>query len=224
MRKPDRRQLLMIARSAFFVLLAINISYYTWISIHRQPMRMNLPPVPEGVGELKLIREREAEMLQTGGDLGVGSDCYSLGPFQTQTDLRRAANAMAPYVAASRQRQEQQVVDRGFWVYLPAVETRERALNQARALSEAGLKDYYVVTAGDRENTVSLGLFRDENNALRRQAALIALGFDAQVMRRREETRVFWFDYRRTSEASAPWQAVVASSANIQRRPVPCFR
>ncbi len=226
--EPVRRSFnwLFSIRVVFFVLLAGNLGFYAW-SLSQKPRQsasVQLPVADPGVPELQLIREREEQLLVSGGDLGGGTGCFALGPFQTQTDLLRAFNAMAPFVAQSRQRQEVQTIDRGFWVYLQAVSTREEALNLARDLSLAGLKDYYVVTAGDRENTVSLGLFREEANALRRQSALLALGFDAQMTRRTEEALVFWLDYRRDETKTAPWERVVASNPSVSQRPIACFR
>ncbi|MEM9532624.1 MAG: SPOR domain-containing protein [Pseudomonadota bacterium] len=220
------RTWLWMLRGVFFVLLLANLAYYAFAARAPRPASVApAPPIPSGVAELKLIREREAEMLVVDGNLGgnITSECFALGPFQTQSDLRRAAQAMSPFVAASRQRQEQRSVDRGFWVYLPAVATREEAISQARSLSEAGLNDYYVVTGGDRENTVSLGLFRDQSNAMRRQRAVQSLGFEAQITRRQEEAVVYWLDYRRGGD-EAPWQAVVASLNDVGHKPVPCFR
>lgn len=217
---------MIVVRVLVFALLAANLGYCAWsLSQPSKPVVEAPPPSPE-VKPLVLIREREEQLLREGGDLGSGmdSDCYALGPFQTQADVRRVANAMATTVAQSRQRQQMQTLDRGFWVYLPAVSTREDALNLARELSAAGLKDYYVVTAGDRENTVSLGLFKEETNAVRRQAALQALGFDAQITRRREEALVYYFDYRRAEGVVPPWERVVASNSSVTHRPIPCFR
>ncbi len=216
---------LWILRGVFFALLLGNMGYYAFSATENRSASMILPPLPSGVAELKLIAEREAEMLVTDGDLGgtITSECFSLGPFTNQSDLRRAAQAMSSFVAASRQRQDQRLVDRGFWVYLPAVATREEAINQARSLSDAGLNDYYVVTGGDRENTVSLGLFREQSNAMRRQRSLQALGFEAEIARRQEEAVRYWLDYRRGGD-EVPWQEVVASLSNVSQKPIPCFR
>ncbi|MFK7957898.1 MAG: SPOR domain-containing protein [Lysobacterales bacterium] len=219
------RSWLWVLRGGFFLLLLANLAYYAVNASQTRRSPVALPPLPIGVAELQLIAEREAEMLVTDGDLGgtITSECFALGPFTNQSDLRRSAQALSPYVAASRQRQDQRLVDRGFWVYLPAVATREEAINQARSLSEAGLNDYYVVTGGDRENTVSLGLFRDQSNAMRRQRSLQGLGFQAEIARRQEEAVVYWLDYRRAGE-EAPWQGVVASLTSVSHKPVPCFR
>ena len=218
----------MLVRSLFFLLLAANIGYYAWQTVYN-PVRAREVPVVQDVPRLTLLREREEQLLaSTDVSLGAGAlgdtTCFSLGPFSTQADLRRAFNGIAPYVENSRQRQSIQTQDRGFWVYLPAVPSREDALAVARDLSIAGLRDYYVVTAGNDENTVSLGLFRELANAQRRQATLRAIGYDPQLIRRTDESLVYWLDYSRAEDTQPPWQRVVASNANVTHRPIPCFR
>ncbi len=218
----------MIFRLFFFVLLAANIGWYAW-TITQQDDAATVKTLPELPGQpLLLLKEREQQLLsgQTveGGEDGDNETCYSLGPFTNQADVRKAFNVIAPAVDRTRQRQALQTQDRGFWVYLPAVESREAALMQARELSAMGVRDYYVVTTGDNENTVSLGVFRDEANARRRQSGLERLGFDAKVDRRTEETLFYWLDYAKAAGVEPPWERVVASTPNVDHRPINCFR
>lgn len=220
----------MLIRATVILLLIGNLAYVGWREYHRtgefEPVAID--PLA-GTPELVLLREREdamlaGEMVPSREDLALASNCFALGPFSNEADLRRAFNALAPYVASSRERQTVETQDRGFWVYLPAVDTREEALRLARELSAAGLRDYYVVTAGAQENTISLGLFRLEDNARRRLEALRTLGFEATMARRTEESRAYWLDYAATADAQPPWERVVASSPGVARRPIPCFR
>lgn len=211
------------------LLLLANIAHYAWRTVKGDVAQdTDTTEVPTGP-PLVLLSEREEALLTatdvdlSGGALGETS-CFSLGPFSNQADMRRAFNVMAPYAERSRQRQTVETRDRGYWVYLPAVENREEALQTAQDLAVTGLRDYYVVTVGEQENTISLGLFREEENARRRQSALQTLGFDAQIARRTEETVNYWLDYSRLPESTPPWELVVASNAGVEHRPIPCFR
>jgi len=184
--------------------------------------------LPQGP-RLVMLKEREQQLLARASEnevetSGIDTGCFSIGPFQTQADVRLAFNTLASFVEKSRQRQLNQTQDRGFWVYLPAVETREQALGLARDLAAVGISDYYVVTAGDQENTVSLGLCREEGKARRRQASLNTLGFDARVAQRTEETVVYWLDYSVAFDKIPPWERVVASRTGLDRRQIQCFR
>ena len=210
----------------FFTVLALNIGYYAVRGMNAEPPEREISITAPGVPKLVLIREREEDLLSTEGDLGNGSStgCYAIGPFRTQSDLRVAFNQLAPVIKRSRQRQEVRNIDRGYWVYLPAMQSRIDALNVARELSQIGLQDYYVVTAGTNENTISMGLYRDEENARKRQGALVRLGYEAQMSRRLEETLVYWLDYRENEPDDTRWRQIIAGRQNIDRKPVPCFK
>ena len=127
----------------------------------------------------------------------VDTLCETIGPFATQSSLQRALDVIGARVL--RAEFHEQIVEntRGYWVHLTAYESRESALEAARQLNAASVRDYYVVTSGDHENTVSLGLFRSRDHALQRQAQIAALGFSARLEERAEVTRQFWIDYER---------------------------
>ncbi len=194
----------MIARAVFLLMLALNLAMGGWWYVH-----LTRPPAPAPRSDaptLLLLHEREAQAMAdaaaavavtSGGD----SVCETVGPFATQSSLQRALDLIGAQ-ALRAQFQEQSVENtRGYWVYLPAYENRESALKAARQLNAASVRDYYVVTAGDHENTVSLGLFRNRENASQRQTQIAALGFPARLEQRTEVTRQYWIEYERGSEA-----------------------
>jgi len=194
----------LIARAIFLLLLALNLAMGAWWYVH-----LSAPPPPEPVSDtptLVLLHEREAQAMEeaaTAATTAAAGDtvCETIGPFATQSSLQRALDLIGAQ-ALRAQFQEQSVENtRGYWVYLPAYESREAALKSARQLNAASVRDYYVVTAGDHENTVSLGLFRSRENASQRQAQIAALGFPARLEERTEVTRQFWIDYERGSDA-----------------------
>jgi hypothetical protein len=86
------------------------------------------------------------------------------------------------------------------------------------------VRDYYVVTAGDQQNTISLGLFRDQGNAERRRAEIAALGFDPQSIARTEELPVYWLDYATDREHPLDWRSKLgAGAAALREQPIECF-
>src|SRR5690606_24087814 len=89
------------------------------------------------------------------GATSVDDACRSIGPFATQSDMRSAMKAIGPLARRVQYRNARSTQSRGYWVYLPAVNSREEALGVARTLSSKGVRDYYVVTAGEQQNTVS---------------------------------------------------------------------
>jgi hypothetical protein len=120
--------------------------------------------------------------------------CLAIGPFATPQDLRNARQAVGPQATRMRSRQEQTSQSSGYWVYLPASGSRALALEQARQLGARHIQDYFVVSAGDQPNTVSLGLFKDPANARKRRDEVVAAGFPARMSERIETTPEYWLD------------------------------
>lgn len=215
----------MFYRLLFLLLVAFNIGVAAWLAFGRAPAAALPPATDPGVPELKLLSERAGALPVAPESRAARSSdrCESIGPFPTQADMRTAMQALTPHVPRIQYREEQTRQSRGFWVYLPALPTRDAALATARALSAKDVRDYYVVTAGDQQNTISLGLFHDSVNADKRRAEIAALGFAAQVSERVETLPVYWVDFAQPQQAGFRWQAWVPGRPDLQTRPVDCF-
>ncbi|MBA8885097.1 SPOR domain-containing protein [Dokdonella fugitiva] len=191
----------MFVRALFMLLLALNIGGACWLAFANRPPADVAPATDPGVPRLELLAERDgddhaelASAPESPADL-ANDQCRRFGPFPTQADARAAMTALTPLTKRIRVREEHATQTRGYWVYLPAMPTREQALATARALAAKSVHDYYVVTAGDQQNTISLGLFRDQGNAERRRAEIAALGFSPKVNTRTEDLPVYWLDF-----------------------------
>ena len=128
-------------------------------------------------------------------------------------------DALLPKVERIQFREVEATELRGYRVYLPAAADRAQALATARALSAKGIADYYVVTAGDQINTVSLGIFRDLDNATKRRDEVVKLGYNAVVEPRTEPVKQWWIDL-----AAAPgfdWKSVLGD-APLKAVAAPC--
>lgn len=147
--------------------------------------------------------------------------CLALGPFATPHDLQQARNALTPYTKRTRSRQEQVSQSRSWWVYLPASSNREQAIAMTRQLADKGINDYFVVSGGDQPNTVSLGLFRDQDNARRRRTQIAAAGFAARIAERTETVPQYWLDLV-TNRSDLDWRSRVRS-AGVGSHSTSCF-
>lgn len=217
----------MLARVLLLFLLATNIGVAAWWWLRPPPQALRHSPIEPGVPTLELLGDRgegEAAAPQT-PQLALPTPrqtlrCQRIGPFLTQGDLRRAVGALTPIVQRIQFRETRAVARRGYWVYLPAQGSREAALATARELSARGLQDYYVVTAGDRENTLSLGLFREQSNARQRLADVQALGFNAEMSERNEEVPNYWIDIAAAQQTD--WRSVLGSYGGIEATEIAC--
>lgn len=181
-----------------------------------QPPASAPPELPAEWPRLVLVTEAAPATAEA-------EKCFSIGPLPSLLAQQRAEDRLRPVASLIRTRQTVSERDRGWWVYLPAG-SRSQALDLTRQLAERGLEDFFVVTRGEMENVVSVGLFERIENARSRQRQIRDAGFNAQMEIRRESTPQFWVDYRAESGLETPWPFIVEASPGAQHRAIPCFR
>lgn len=221
----------MLSRIVVLVLLVMNLGVGLWWWLRTPPPEPVVASAEPGVPSLQLLSELalagdappdEAESVGPPKPLSApeARECLKLGPWVTQVDLRRAMNVLKPAVNRIQFRETREVIRRGYRVFLASPGSREEALASARELSARGLTDYYVVTAGDDQNSISLGLFRDENNANTRLRQVRAQGFDAQMEPRNDELPQYWIDI--DVDQGVDWRALLGRQGDIGTESIPC--
>lgn len=219
----------MFVRLLFLLLVALNLGAGAWLAFGRAPVRAFPPATDSGVPELRLLPEaRRAHATAPATEEAAGvarlrDTCETLGPFTTTVDMRAVLQTLSPHVARIQYREEQVSRSHGYWVYLPATASREAALDEARRLAAKGINDYYVVTAGDAQNTISLGLFNDQSNARNRLTKVQALGFPARIEKRIDMEPAYWVDYAVPAGSGFHWQTWVPGRSDLQSKPIDCF-
>ena len=213
-------------RLAVLILLLLNCAaaaLAVWRAHAQRPLvTARLPGVPE----LRLLRDAmpvapASAVTARAAAVATTAQCLDLGPFTTQAEMHQAFAALAPRVPRIQYSVAESAVSRGWWVYL-AAPSRAQALVQASALAARGLHDYYVITAGDRQNSISLGLFQEPANAQRRLAQVRALGFPAQLRQRVEQVPQYHIEFQLPATPGFAWQALVAHPNILDARPRAC--
>lgn len=222
----------MFVRLVFLLLVALNLGAAAWLLFGRAPARAFPPATDPGVPELRLwsdvakaapARYPVPVAPSSAAAQAKGDTCTTLGPFTNAADMRAAMQALSPHVARIQYREEQVSRSHGYWVYLPAAPSREAALDDARRLAAKGIHDYYVVTAGDTQNTISLGLFNDQANADRRLATVTSEGFPARVAERVDSAPAYWLDYAVPPGDAFDWRAWLPDRGDLRAKPIDCI-
>ena len=118
--------------------------------------------------------------------------CAQIGPFRNEDDARNFANTHAQRMSLSVDiRQVPAAPD--YRVFLPPFASRELATSTQETLRAAFAAnnlaiDTYLVPRGELENSIALGLFSEQRNALNVQQQMLSLGY--QVVVRTEEKQV----------------------------------
>lgn len=240
----------MVLRLLFVLLIALNIAVGAWLLLGQNDTHARFSTDP-GVPKLRLLSELPPPATMVAQAASVASPapatapsstvaantsapaastnanalsytCMALGPFATQEDLRIARNALNAQVQRMRARQEQTTQSRGWWVHLPPSPNHAAALAQARQLGARNIQDYFVVSAGDNQNTVSLGLFKDPANARKRRDEIVAAGFQVQMNERTETVPEYWLDLIPTDSKHFDWRSRIHDLA-IGSHSTGCF-
>lgn len=215
-------------RAVILLLVCMNLGVASWWTWHREPPVPRLPATERGIASLKLLSEAESppalpaadELAAAPDALDAAAYCLSIGPFQTPADLRKAMNVLIPLVSRIQFRETPATAVRGYRVFLPAAGSRAQALATARELAAKGITDYYVVTAGDQQNTVSLGVFRDLDNAKQRHDQIAALGYNNVMEPRTEDVPQWWIDVATATEFD--WRSLLPDP-ELTAQPAACF-
>ena len=219
----------MFPRAIALLLVMMNLGALAWWSLHANERPLPVPSVQAGVAPLVLLSESEiARQHGSSDELDAAPDpmsatprCQSIGPLATPADLRRAMNTLTPLVGRIQYRQVHGSALHGYRVFIPALDSRDAALEAARKLAAKDIKDYYVVTSGVQENTISLGLFRDLVNAEKRRDEVRALGFDARLEPRVDDAQQFWIDVAIARDFD--WSQHLTGYTGLAAKDIACF-
>jgi hypothetical protein len=131
--------------------------------------------------------------------------CLEWGSF-TLADAPRAEKALEPLALGTRLGQRRTEETAGWWVFIPPQGSRQAALKKAAELKALGVDDYFIVQEESEHRwAVSLGVFRSEDSAQARLAALRGQGVrTAQVGPRETLVPKVWLQVK---SVDAPLQA-----------------
>jgi hypothetical protein len=116
----------------------------------------------------------------------VASVCLEWGAL-IGADAARAEQALEPLALGAKLTQRKQEDITGFWVYVPPLASRQVATQKAGELKRLGVDDYFVVPDDPKwRNAISLGVFKTEEAAKARLAALRAKGVKSATVGARE--------------------------------------
>lgn len=238
----------MLIRALIVLLLVLNLGVAAWwLSRPMTPASPPLPAQPAGVPRLQLSGEPGAavttarsvspavapvQAVSVAAEAGGSRDsvavsdapasrCYALGPFADAASTQAALTRITGQTTRRRTREAPGSGASGYNVFLPPSADREIAQALAQRIGAAGFDDYLVINSGDQLNGIALGRYRSRESAERRQSALTAAGFAAQLQPIGQEGATqWWLEVEAAADASGP--QLKASAASAQSRSLDC--
>lgn len=187
-------------RVLFLLLLLANVAFFAW-SRFVSPADANADPAPLArqiepekmkivpPGELPPVSARPAPPAPAVPPPPVAvAKCMEWGSF-TLAAAPRAEKALEPLALGSRLAQRRTEEQAGWWVFIPPQAGRAGALKKAGELKALAIDEYFIVQdEGPHRWAISLGVFRTEEGAHLRLAALRAQGVRSARVGAREMT------------------------------------
>jgi hypothetical protein len=181
-------------RLLFFLLLLANGVFfaYTWFGAGAQgsgdAQLVNQQLNPE---KIRLLGSDQVSALTRKAETPkpaapAATVCLEWGALIDADALRaeQALEALAPGAKLSQRKLDEAA---GFWVYIPPLSSRQAAAQKAGELKRLGVDDYFVVPDDPKwRNAVSLGVFKTEEAAKARLAAVRAKGVRSAIVGARE--------------------------------------
>ena len=197
-----------------YFLLVCNIGFAAW---HFRGLDTRIDGAGEQIGitnenQLILLSEFKHEKKKTkksGGKL-----CFSLGPFTKKIKFEKAQQQLTEEGLETKRLRLRDTSKSGFWVILPASETRKEANKHIRRLKELKIKDYFLVATGANQNAVSLGVYSQKKLARRRVDEMIRKGFIPRMESVALPRKVYWLNWYKDSEQQ-PEYSILAKIKNI---------
>lgn len=121
--------------------------------------------------------------------------CFTVGPFEGRPTVDAIVDMLGAYTTSLGSRETEAFVDRGYWVYLPAYADERAAREVVKVLYAAGFEDVSVIKNGEWDNSISLGYYIEQSNAMMHKDQVRAMGFEAQTRIQREDETRYWVDY-----------------------------
>jgi hypothetical protein len=191
-------------RALFLLLLLANLAFYAWSRYGAPADAADPAPLSRQIepDKLKVIAPHELPPVSaTRKPLA----CLEWGSF-TVADASRAVQALEPLGLGARLAQRRTEELAAWWVFIPSQVNRQGALKKAAELKDLGIEDYFIVQEeGEHRWALSLGVFRSEEAAQARLAALRSLGVrTAQLGPRETLVPKIWLQVK---SVDAPLQA-----------------
>ena len=148
--------------------------------------------------------------------------CYTVGPLPDTQQAEQLMQRLNQKGIAGQQRMTETRSTGGYRVILPPLPSKESAQRVARQLAAKGVTDYQVGVDDNQRDIISLGVYKDQQAATRRQAQVDALGYASRVEPREIVTQSYWLDTQASDTPADVWTALLAGYPQAQRQERSC--
>ncbi len=231
------------------ILTVLNVAYFTWQYQFSEPavVTQSAPTKPIQFGNpMVLYSEFQAEQAKADvtpaakpeqatteprADRPILSGrpeaqaCITIGPFSLVSDVSQAAGYFMDEDVSAQQRAAAAKRRAGFWVYIPP----QRSLNEAREvlhyLQANDIEDALIIAEGSKENSISVGVYANENKAERRKKVIDAIGYTVNIEPLYRTQPQYWLDLELWTANELPaqqWNRIINRFPSVSQEKHNC--
>jgi hypothetical protein len=163
-------------KTLVFLLLLANLTLFAYIKLDSvgtgEGVRLNQQVQPD---KIKLLGPQQVAALGPAKVASLADVCLEWGPI-SDADRARAMASLDPLDLGKLITQKKVEVITNYWVFIPPQANKAAADKRVADLKAQGLRDVVAMDGGPQRFAISLGVFRSEDAAQARLAALQAQG------------------------------------------------
>ncbi len=163
-------------RTLVFLLLLANLTLFGYIWLDSEGsgegVRLSQQVQPD---KIKLLTPQQVAALGPAKVASLADVCVEWGPM-SDADRARAQTRLEPLELGKLVTQRKVEVIANYWVFIPPLASKDAVDKRVAELKTQGVRDMLPVELGPQRLAISLGIFRTEDAAQARLAALEARG------------------------------------------------
>ena len=163
-------------RTLVFLLLLANLTLLGYIKLDSlgtgEGVRLAQQIQPD---KIVLLTPQQVAALGPAKASALADVCLEWGPF-SEADKSRALTSLEPLDLAKLMSQKKVEVVANYWVFIPPAPNKGAADRRVEELKALGVRDLLLIDSGPQRLAISLGVFRTEEAAQARLAALVTQG------------------------------------------------
>ncbi len=181
-------------KKIFLFLVLANAGYFAWHELRNTApgdMRAEIEHrLPGNVRTVALLKERgrtsQPAMMEPPATEGL-----LLGGFSARGAIEALEQRLLTLGVRADRAQTEHEVETEYWVYMPPLASRNASLRQLRELQARKL-DSFLITQGELENGISLGIYPTEALAQGMQERMRSAGYASQIKAVVRKQIVYW--------------------------------
>jgi len=209
-------------RIVVITLFVANVLLIGFQASKKQPLKETVTASVETADSSVPTIHLFSELMEDQGLMNGNRQCFTLGPFHSRDDKDEIFSRLLEFAVAVQERETQALVEKGYWVFLPPYESLLEANEVLLSLQALGLKDIGVIYEGKHRNSISLGYFLRQENALRRKQALESRGYKPSMRVQRQAESRYWLDYEQVPGSALLTLDMQDRPNDFMQRAMPC--